>query len=62
MTSRKSDSEYTSKYNNKRQAERFEIKFYLDDDKERRIYEQLSKEPNRKQLILELLKNHYSDE
>lgn len=59
MAGRKSDSEYTSKYNNKRQAERFEIKFYLDDDKERQIYEQLSKESNRKQLIMELLKKHY---
>lgn len=53
------DSEYAKRYDTKRKKKSYLLAFYMDDDRERAIYEQLSEAPNRKQLILELLEKHF---
>lgn len=59
MTERKPDSEYSKKYDEKRKAERIPLNLYQDNPTEKAIFENLKKEPNRKQLLVELLKKHY---
>lgn len=53
------NSEYSARYESKRGTKRVNIAFYLDDDKERAIYEQLSTSSNKKQTIIEALENHF---
>ncbi|WP_111861109.1 hypothetical protein [Acinetobacter sp. CFCC 10889] len=59
---RKSDSEYTKKYSEKRQTVRFPIDFYQDDEVEKSVFDALKSEPRgcAKKLIIRLLKEHYS--
>lgn len=58
---RKSDSEYTKKYSEKRKSVRFPIDFYQDDETEKSVYAALKSEPkgSAKKLIIQLLKDHY---
>lgn len=61
MSERKTDSENSAKYAEKRKAVRFPIDFYQDDAEEKAIYDALKSEPkgSAKKLILRLLKEHY---
>ncbi len=57
---RKKDSEYTAKYVEKRQAKRYTIDLYLDDEQEKAIAEILESKKVNKQLksyILNTIKN-----
>lgn len=57
---RKKDSEYTAKYIEKRQAKRYTIDLYLDDEQEKAIAEILESKKVNKQLksyILNTIKN-----
>lgn len=58
MSNRKTDSEYSARHREKRKATRLPIDFYLDDAREKRLYEFLASQPNRKQFILDLLEKN----
>lgn len=60
-TGRKTDSDYSKKYAEKRKGVKFTLEFYLDDELEKKLYDNLKAEPrgSAKKLILELLENHY---
>ena len=53
------NSEYSARYESKRGTKRVNLAFYLDDDRERAIYEQLNDSGNKKQTIIEALANHF---
>lgn len=55
------DSEYSERHRQKRQAKRLPIDFYLDDDFERSIYDQLQTVDNRKQTILTALSEYFKN-
>ena len=56
---RKSDSEYTKKYRDKRQTKTIKADLYMDDETERQIHENWLKEPDKKGLLVKLLKKQY---
>ena len=58
MSNRKSDSEYVAKHDGKNQAKSFLLKFYLSNEREKRLYEFLQNQDNKKQFILDLIDNH----
>lgn len=59
--SRKTDSENSANYAEKRKAVKFTTEFYLDDAFEKQIYNALKNEPrgHGKKVILEALAKHY---
>lgn len=54
------DSIYASRYESKRNTKRVNIAFYLDDDRERSLYDQLQDVDNKKQTILTALEDHFN--
>lgn len=56
---RKPDSEYAKKYRDKRQTKTIKADLYLDDSTEQKIYEHWQNEPDKKALLVKLLKEHY---
>lgn len=56
---RKPDSEYAKKYRDKRQTKTIKADLYLDDPTEQQIYEHWQNEPDKKALLVKLLKEHY---
>ena len=58
MSNRKSDSEYVAKHDDKNQAKSFLLKFYLNDEREKKLYELLQNQENKKQFILDLMENY----
>lgn len=57
-TKRQSDSEYAKRYAEKRNSKRVVFDFYLDDVDEKRIYESLQKESNKKQIFMKLFSDY----
>lgn len=53
------DSQYSANHRAKRNTKRVNVDFYLDDDRERTIYEQLNDSGNKKQTIIDALANHF---
>lgn len=57
---RKPDSEYAKKYRDKRQTKTIKADLYMDNQTEQKIYENWQSEPDKKALLVRLLKEHYS--
>ena len=57
---RKPDSEYAKKYRDKRKTKTIKADLYLDDQTEKQIYECWQQEPDKKALLVKLLKQHYN--
>lgn len=56
---RKPDSEYAKKYRDKRQSKTIKADLYMDNQIEKQIHEHWQSEPDKKALLVKLLKEHY---
>lgn len=54
------DVEYVERYKNKRKTEVLKVDFYLDNDREQKIYNQLQDADNKKQTVLSALEQYFN--
>ena len=62
MSNQNTDSIKSQRYRVKRQTKRYPLDFYLDDDRQAKIYQWLERQDNKKEIILQSLEQTMSNE